>query len=149
LNASETRDANITNSSWSDLLSGIFIDVAKLLAQELELAKLELQEDIQRAKGYFALLVIGGSMAAIGLLFLLLMAAFLLNTGTRLPLWACFGIIGGVIFIVGAGLLVAGKIKNSEVDFVPQRSAEAVKEDFEWISSSIKTSKSANKLAQH
>ena len=138
-----------TSSSWSDLLSGIVVDAAKLLAQELELAKLELQEDIQRTKALFALLMIGGALAALGLLFLLVMAAFLLNAGMRLPLWACFGIIGGVIFVLSGVFLITARIKNAKVDFVPQRSAEAVKEDFEWISSSIKTSKSANKPAPH
>jgi uncharacterized membrane protein YqjE len=135
--------------SWSDLLSGIFLDATKLLAQELELAKLELQEDIQRTKAFIGLLMVGGALAAIGLVFLLAMAAFLLNAGTHLPLWACFGIIGGVIFVLGAVFLITAKMRNVKVDFIPQRSAEAVKEDFEWIQSSIKTSKSANRPAPH
>ena len=50
---------------------------------------------------------------------------------------------------MGCALVIAAKVKNAKIDFIPQRSAEAVKEDFEWISSSIKTSKSGNKLAQH
>jgi len=127
----------------------MFFDAAKLLAQELELAKLELQQDIERTKAYIALLMIGGALATMGLVFLLVMAAFLLNAGTRLPLWACFGIIGGVIFVLGAVLLVTAKTKNARIDFIPQRSAEAIKEDFECISSSIKTSKSANRPAPH
>jgi uncharacterized membrane protein YqjE len=143
------EDSHVLNSSWSDLLSGIFIDVAKLLAQELELAKLKLQEELRRTKTYFALIILGGSIAAMGLLMMLLMAAFLLNANVKLALWACFGIIGGVTFVVGGALVIAAKVKNTRVDFVPQRSAEAVKEDFEWISSSIKTSKSGNKPAQH
>jgi hypothetical protein len=77
------------------------------------------------------------------------MAAFLLNADIKPPLWACFGIIGGVTFFVGGALVIAAKVKNTKVDFVPQRSAEAIKEDFQWISSSIKASKSENKPAQH
>ena len=80
------EDSRVANWSWSDLVSGIFIDVAKLLAQELELAKLELQEDIRRTKAYFALIILGGSIATMGLLLMLLMAAFLLNAATKLPL---------------------------------------------------------------
>jgi Putative Actinobacterial Holin-X, holin superfamily III len=143
------EDRLVLNSSWSDLLSGIFIDVAKLLAQELELAKLKLQEELRQAKAYFALVILVGFIAAMGLLMMLLMAVFLLNADVKLPLWECFGIIGGVTFFVGGGLVIAAKVKKTKVDFVPQPSAEAVKEDFEWISSSIKTSKSGNKPAQH
>jgi len=80
---------------------------------------------------------------------MLLMAAFLLNAATKLPLWACFGIIGGVTFLMGGALVIAAKVKNVKIDFIPQRTAEAVKEDFEWISSSIKTSKSENRLGRH
>jgi len=143
------EDSHALNSSWSELVSGILVDAAKLLAQELELAKLELQEDLRRTTAYFALMIFGGSIAAMGLLMLLLMAAFLLNADIKLPLWVCFGIIGGVTFLVGGGLMIAAKIRNAKIDFIPQRSAEAVKEDFEWISSSIKTSKNENRPAQH
>jgi len=59
------EDSRVANWSWSDLVSGIFIDVAKLLAQELELAKLELQ-DIRHTKAYFALIILGGSIATMG-----------------------------------------------------------------------------------
>jgi len=143
------EDTSAANSSWSELVSGIFIDVTKLLGQELELAKLGLQEDIRRSKAYFAFLIFGGAIAAMGLLMMLFMAAFLLNAGLKLPLWGCFGIVGGLTFLVGGLLVVAAKIKNPIVDFSPQRSAEAIKEDFEWISSSIKTSKIGNKLGPH
>ena len=143
------EDISAANSSWSELVSGIFIDVAKLLGHELELAKLELQEDIQRTKAYFAFLIFGGAIAAMGLLMMLIMAALLLNAGLKLPLWACFGIVGGLTFLGGGLLVVEAKTKNGKVDFIPQRSAEAIKEDFKWISSSIKTSKIGNKLGPH
>jgi len=143
------EDISAANSSWSELVSGIFIDVAKLLGQELELAKLELQEDLQRTKAYLSFLIFGGAIAAMGLLMMLIMAALLLNAGFKLPLWACFGIVGGLTFLGGGLLVVAAKTKNGKVDFIPQRSAEAIKEDFKWISSSIKTSKIGNKLAPH
>ena len=80
------EDRLVLNSSWSDLLSGIFIDVAKLVPQELELAKLKLQEELRQAKAYFVLVILGGFIAAMGLLMMLLMAAFLLNAATKLPL---------------------------------------------------------------
>ena len=56
------------DSSWSALLSGIVNDVAQLFAQEIELAKLEVREDIRAAKAFIGLLVLGGSIAAMGFL---------------------------------------------------------------------------------
>jgi hypothetical protein len=140
---------SVARESWSDLIGGIFIDATKLLAEELQLAKLKLKADLQRAKVSFVLLILGGLTAAMGLLMILVMAAFILNVTLNLPLWACFGIIGAGMLFLGGVLLMAAKLKSAQVDFIPQRSTEAVKEDFQWIRSSIKTSKIANEPGRH
>ena len=74
------------DSSWSALLSGIVNDVAQLFAQEIELAKLEIREDIRAAKAFIGLLVLGGSIAAMGFFMILIMFAYLLNANTTVPL---------------------------------------------------------------
>jgi hypothetical protein len=137
------------DSSWSALLSGIVNDVAQLFAQEIELAKLEVREDIRAAKAFIGLLVLGGSIAAMGFFMILIMFAYLLNANTIVPLWGCFGIVGGITSLGGVGLLIWSNHKKADVDFIPQRATEAVKEDIGWISSSIKTSKSGNGHEQH
>ena len=137
------------DSSWSALLSGIVNDVAQLFAQEIELAKLEVREDIRAATAFIGLLVLGGSIAAMGFFMILIMFAYLLNANTTVPLWGCFGVVGGITSLVGVGLLIWSNHKKADVDFIPQRATEAVKEDIGWISSSIKTSKSGNGHEQH
>ena len=132
---------NPTNTSLSALVSGIFTDAARLFALELDLARIDILEDIRRAQGFFTLLMLGLTIAAIGLAMVLAMAAFLVNASAALPLWACFGIIGGITFLVGAAFIVWAYGKRAQVDFIPQRIAEAVKEDIQWIVSSIKTAK--------
>ena len=132
---------NPTNTSLSALVTGIFTDAARLFALELDLARIDIWEDIRRAQEFFTLLMVGLTIAAIGVALVLVMAVFLVNAGTALPLWLCFGIIGGITFVVGAAFIIWANAKRAHVDFIPQRIAEAVKEDIQWISSSIKTSK--------
>lgn len=136
-------------ASWSSLISGIFIDAAQLLAYELELAKLEVQSEIRSVKVSVGLLLLGLSIATIGLLLILVMAAYLVSANTTVPLWGSFGIIGAVTFLIGVGFVIWANSKKAEVDLIPQRAAGAVKEDIKWIRSSIKTSRIGKKPAPH
>jgi hypothetical protein len=56
-----------------------------------------------------------------------------LNALTGLPLWACYGIVGGVCAIVGVVLLYRGKQQMSQIDMVPQQTVETMKENVRWI----------------
>jgi len=140
---------SMENSSWSELLSGIVNDVAQLFAREVELAKLEIFEDIRATKAFVVLLAVGGLTAAMGAFMILLMLAYLLNETTALPLWGSFGVVGGIALLVGLGLLLWANHKKSDVDFVPQRATKAIKEDIGWIKSSLRISRSENGHAQH
>jgi Putative Actinobacterial Holin-X, holin superfamily III len=137
------------NSSWSGLITGICIDAAQLLAHELELAKLEMQSEIRSVKASIGFLLLGLSIATIGLLLILVMLAYLLSANTGVPLWGSFGIIGIVTFLSGVGFVIWANSKKAEVDLIPQRAAEAVKEDIKWIRSSIKTSRTGKKPVPH
>jgi uncharacterized membrane protein YqjE len=132
------------NVSWSTLLNGIVSDLTRLFGQELELAKLEIREDIRNAKALVTSLILGLLVTGMGVLMLIVMVALALATYTIIPMWGCFGIVGGVMCLMGAGLLLWVKGKKTDIDFIPQRATEAVKEDIGWISSSIRTSKSEN-----
>jgi uncharacterized membrane protein YqjE len=136
-------------SSWSALVTGIVNDVTKLFAQEIQLATLEIREDIRAAKVFLISLVIGLTIALIGVVMLFVMFVYLIYENSRLSLWASYGIVAAVAIVVGAIVLLVAKRKAANVDFIPQRATEAVKEDIGWISSSIKTSNSGNRHAPH
>ncbi|HEY7166044.1 MAG TPA: phage holin family protein [Candidatus Binatia bacterium] len=137
------------SSSWSALVTGIVNDVTKLFAQEIQLATLEIREDIRAAKVFLISLVIGLTIALIGVVMLFVMFVYLIYENSRLSLWASYGIVAAVAIVVGAIVLLVAKRKAANVDFIPQRATEAVKEDIGWISSSIKTSNSGNRHAPH
>ena len=58
------------------------------------------------------------------------MTVLFVNTDTTLSLWVCFGIVGGITFLIGAAFLAWANTRN-RVDFIPERTAEALKESIE------------------
>jgi len=57
-----------------------------------------------------------------------------LQRATRLPLWGCYGLVGGAFGAFGAGLLVGGMRKASDVHLAaPPESLAALKENLAWI----------------
>ena len=50
-----------------------------------------------------------------------------------IPLWACYGIIGGLLILAGGALLLRAKAKAEDIHVVPERTAETMKENLKWI----------------
>ena len=70
---------------------------------------------------------------AIGGMLLMLMLVHVLAALTVIPLWGCYGIVGSVLVVLGGVLLAAGKTKAEEIDVVPQRTVERIKESAQWL----------------
>jgi Putative Actinobacterial Holin-X, holin superfamily III len=119
--------------SLAQLLSGIVTDAKELMRQELALAKHEIREDLRKAKAAVLSLGLGIGVAAIGGLLLILMLVHLLQALTGLPLWACYGIVGGLFLIVGGVLLLLAKQTIARIDVVPPQTVETMKENVQWI----------------
>ena len=114
--------------SFSVLLAGVVIDAKELLAQQLTLTKLELQRELAKAKTAAIALGIGLAIIAMGATLLLLMLVQILAVYTQIPLWGCYGIVGGMLALFGALLIASGKSKAEEVRLVPSSRIEMRKE---------------------
>jgi len=97
------------------------------------LATYEIREDLQKTKTAMLSLGIGIGVAALGGLLLILMLVHLLHALAGLPLWACDGIVGGLLAISGAVLLLSGKNTIARIDVVPPQTMETMKENVRWI----------------
>jgi hypothetical protein len=95
----------------SSLISGIFQDAKELLVQGATLAKLEVKDELRKAKSAAIAAGIGVGIAAIGGVLLILMVVNLLDTFTAVPLWGAYGIVGGALVVLGATLFAIGKSK--------------------------------------
>jgi len=91
------------------LISGILNDVKEIVVEGVTLTKLEVQDELRKAKTAAIEFGIGIGVLAIGGMLLLLMLVHLLAAYTVVPLWGCYGIVGGGLVIAGAIMLVMGK----------------------------------------
>ena len=119
--------------SLASLLGGLITNAKDLLLQEVTLAKLEMQEELQKTKTAALSFAIGAGVAVAGGLLLLLMLVHLLVAFTTLPLWGCYGILGGVLLVIGLIFLATGKQTAAQIEVVPPKTVETLKENAQWI----------------
>jgi len=119
--------------SLTGLVSDIINDAQDLIRQQLLLFRQDLRNDIRKMREGAVFLAAGIGVTVIAGLLLLLMVPLLLNwLVPTIPLWGCFGIVGGVAALVGGGLLYAGARQFQSVDPLSDPSAEALKENLRW-----------------
>jgi len=87
----------------STLVSGILSDVQQLMAQQTQLVRLEIREDLARARTGAIFLGVGLGITAIGGLLFCFMLPHLLYWLTDWPLWVCYCIFGVVFLFIGGG----------------------------------------------
>jgi Putative Actinobacterial Holin-X, holin superfamily III len=114
--------------SFVSLIGGIANDAKDLLLREVALTKLEVQDELRKAKSKAIALGIGIGVSTLGGLCLVLTLVHLLSSLTSIPLWGCYGIVGSLLIVVGGVLLVAAKTKADELDAVPLRPVKRIKE---------------------
>lgn len=132
----------------AQLLTGLMNDAKELLRQELALAKHEVRVELRKTMLAVMSLSIGAGIAAIGGLLLILMLVHLLHALTALPLWACYGIVGGLFAVVGVVLLVIGKNKLARIHLVPQETVETMKENVQWIKEQVTANGTSKRSGQ-
>jgi len=90
-------------------MGGVMSDAKDLLISEFALAKLEFQREFLRLKAVAITIAVGSGIALLGLIALVFMVVHLLAAFTIVPLWGCFGIVGGVLALTGALMLFSGR----------------------------------------
>jgi hypothetical protein len=119
--------------SIASLLSGLIEDLRLLVQQEMLLAKHEINYELGKAKSAAAFSLVGIGLLALGGLLLIIMLVHALQALTGLPFWACYGLVGGALAVGGGSLIVRGRSRASELDFVPRTTLATLKENATWM----------------
>ena len=125
-------------SKFTEQIEPVVQDAEKLVGLHVDLLRAELRQAAGEASPALASLGAGAGLAAAGGLLGSLALVHGLQRTTRMPLWTCYGLVGGVLGAVGVGLMGTGGRRLSEVGFVPYETLAALKEDLEWVKGKTK-----------
>lgn len=118
-----TEVENHPMESTASIMGSIVDDLRDLLKQELRLAKEEMKEDLRKAREASMYWAVGVGSVWLSVVPFIFMVVNLLHTLTSpagsdpasLPLWACFGIVGTLLAIVGVSVMSAGQKRFDSV----------------------------------
>ena len=125
------RSEEVSETSIGDLIGNISNDLSTLFRQEVELAKAEVKQEASKAgkaAGMLGAAGFAGYMTVVLLSFALVFAlANVMDDG-----WAAL-IVAAIWGIAGAVLYANGRKKLKDVDPVPHRTVDTIKEDASWL----------------
>jgi len=133
-----SADGSQTNAGeMTKLVGQIVRDSERLLDQHGRLLRSELHESLHAVPRVIASMGAGAACAAVGGGLGVLMLVHGLHRSTRLPLWGCYGLVGGALAAVGAGLMTSGARKAAGINLLPRETIGALREDVAWIKNQI------------
>jgi hypothetical protein len=122
--------------SVTTLVSGIIADTQHLIGQQLTMFRQEIRDDLRKSRDAALPLAVGVGVFVMGGILAIVMLPLLLNWQVpELPLWACFGIVGGALGACGAVLVYAGVKKFESFNPLSDQSFKAFKENLKWTTS--------------
>jgi Putative Actinobacterial Holin-X, holin superfamily III len=125
----------------AELLHGLGDDARVLMRQELAMARHEVLGELRKGQAALIAVGVGIGIAPIGGWLLLMMGVHLLQARTTLPLWACEGIGGGGLLLLGTIFVYRGRRQIVSVHVVPRQTVAAIRENLRWIREKVNTSK--------
>ena len=117
--------------SLGELFGEMTSEVSNLMRKEVELAKVEIKEEVGRAGKAGGMLGAGAGAGYFALLFVSLALAWLLDQALNTAL--AFFIVGLLYGIAAAVLITRVREQMKHVDPVPRQTVETLKEDAEWV----------------
>ena len=116
--------------SIGELFGDLARELATLVRQEIQLAKVEMSEKAAQAGKDAGMVALGGTLAHAGLLAVI--AAVILALGTVVHLWVSALIVGVVVLTIGAVLARNRLQAMKRIDPAPRQTIESLKEDARW-----------------
>jgi uncharacterized membrane protein YqjE len=116
-------------ASLGELFREMTAELSGLFRQEVELAKVETRQEVQRGAKGAAAMAVAGVAGFLAVLFVSLAVALLIAQGLNTAL--SFAIVGVLWAIAAAVLISVGRRKLRQVEPLPQ-TTQSLKEDVEW-----------------
>jgi uncharacterized membrane protein YqjE len=118
--------------SIGELFGELTQDMTLLVRQEVQLARVELEQKASRIAGALTTVGTGGFVAYVGALALAAGLILLLADLAGIDAWISSLIVGGVLAIAGYVMLQGGLRRLKQTDLTPRRTVETLKDDVQW-----------------
>ena len=130
------ENRSLDNRPLGDLFGDLASDMANLVRQEVELAKVEFTQKAKYLGRNIGYLVVGGAVAYAALLAII--AAIIMLLAKVVPHWGAALIVG--VVVGGIGWLLIGKAMMAlqQAELTPHETVETLKEDATWMKQQIK-----------
>lgn len=118
----------------STLIGDLVGHAERLVGQQLDLLRSEVREELRRAGGAALSFGTGAGVLAAGGFLVPPMLAHLLHRHTKLPLWACYGLLAGALGAAGVGLLARARRQAAGLHLpaLPETTA-GLQENLTWL----------------
>jgi hypothetical protein len=137
----ENLSHHTAEPSVAELLKGIVTDAKDLLNQEVAMLKLEARDELRKAKTAAITLGIGIGIVAAGGMLLSVMLVQVLAVFLELPLWVCYGIVGGSLVVLGGVGLAVGTSTTADLTAAPRPTVKTQKENEQWLTQTTTSNK--------
>lgn len=139
-----SNNSQTDDRSLADLIRELRDEAKVLLRQEVAMAKTEMGEKASMVVRNVGTLVVGGAVALIALIFLLLavtggLALMLMSTDLDLhAIWVAPLIVGIVIAGIAAAMIAKAKQTLENASLVPHKTIETLKENKQWAQTKVR-----------
>jgi len=115
------------------LIRGILTDLKTLLQEEIALARIEIREQVGKARAAALSFGIAAAGLLFGLAFLLIAVATAISEQLGWPAWAGFLVVGVLLSLVGFVSWSLGRRRLRTFQAFPAETVTTLKENSEWI----------------
>ena len=119
-----------------EVMNHIVGNIQEIIGAEFQLAKTEIEEEMSKASAPAATLGAGLVISFFALGFLLLAAVYALSI--VIAAWLAALLVGVTLTATGIALISSGARKLKEVNILPEKTADSLKENMQWAKNQIK-----------
>jgi uncharacterized membrane protein YqjE len=122
--------------SVPEVLQDIVGNIQEIIRSEFRLAKAEVKQEASKAAPPVKMIIAGAAIGFYGLGFLLFTAV--MGLATMMATWLAALIVGAVLGIIALALIGTASKRLKQVNPVPERAIETMKENVQWAKHQIK-----------
>ncbi len=122
--------------SVPEVLQDIVGNIEEIIRSEFRLAKAEIKEEASQAAPLLKMIVVGAVIGFYALGFLIF--TMVMGLATVVPTWLAALIVGAVLGLIALALITIASKRLKQVNKVPERTIETMKENVQWAKSQIK-----------